>query len=169
MTTKNKVKLDFISWQEFERILVKLIKDIKTSGTCYDTVLAISKGGLIPGVTFWHRLNIENFQIVSIKRNVANAPYTKKIPPIIEPFEYKKLKNRKILIVDDIAGTGTTLLELTKILKKNGIFDFDILVLVKFNGDYSPPPTLLIKFFGKVCKNWVIFPWEKQPNLKSDT
>jgi len=145
------------------KIIKKIIDEIKKKNLHYDAILAISRGGLIPGVVLSHRLEIKNFQIVEIKRHESNKPYTKKIKPIIRNPKYEKLrKAKRILIVDDIAGTGGTLIKLIQKLKRKNISNFDIFVVVKFNGSYSPPPSLDIKFFGKICRNWTVFPWEKQ-------
>ncbi len=155
-----KNKYDLINWSELERIINKFIKIERARP--YDSILAIAKGGLIPGVMLAHRLEVKDFHIIDIKRNSSSEPYSKKITPIFQNFNYNHLKNKNILIVDDIAGTGQTLIELKNKFNENGIINYEVFVVVKFDGDYSPDENLKINFFGKVCKNWVIFPWEKQ-------
>ena len=139
----------------------KTLTAIKKKNISYDAILAIGKGGLVPGVALAHRLNIKKFYVINAKINKKNIPYSKKQKPKFEKFDFKTIKGKKILIVDDIAGSGKTLEALVEKLKRNKIKNYHIFVVIKFDGDYRPPDNLPITYYGKVSKDWVIFPWEK--------
>jgi len=164
----DKTKFDIIEWKEFDNIINEFVKLKKEER--YNAILSISKGGLIPGVALAHKLGIKEFYVIDIRRNSSEEPYSGKIPPVFQDFDYGQLKGKKVLVVDDIVGTGKTLLELKGKLSAANITNYGIFVLVKFDGDYSPDKSLKLDFFGKICRNWVIFPWENQPcQTKSHT
>jgi hypoxanthine phosphoribosyltransferase len=75
---KTKVK---ISWQDFEDMAHKLIKDIKSSKNKFDGIYGIPRGGLILAVYLSHQLNLP----------ILAAP------------------TKDTLIVDDISDEGKTL------------------------------------------------------------
>ncbi|NQV19697.1 MAG: phosphoribosyltransferase [Armatimonadetes bacterium] len=155
-----KIQYDIITWHDFNSIISTFVDSIKEDK--FDAILTIAKGGLIPAVALSHKLNIDDFNITRIRRNLSNEPFSGKIPPLVDKFDFAKLQGKRILIVDDIVGTGETLKKLIEVLKSNNIIDFKIFVLVKFVGEYSPDGTIDNYYFGKICNNWVIFPWEEK-------
>jgi len=155
-----KTKFDYVSWNEVLKFTKDFAMRVKRDKKKYDVILAISRGGLIPGVILSHYLNIVNFNVVRIKSNKSEEPFSGKIKPIIKGLNIRALKNKKILLIDDIAGSGQTLIKLSCLLKRYGITNFDTFVLVKFRGVYTPPKKLKLSYFGKICRHWTIFPWE---------
>lgn len=149
--------------QNLSKLLKRSLIKLKKQKIKYDAILAISRGGLVPGVILSHRLEIPNFQITIAPTHRSNEPFAKKFRPVVQYLNRRALKGlKKILIVDDIAGTGRTLFELIKNLKNQNGPKFDIFVVIKFKGKYSPPASLKLKFIGKTSKNWTVFPWEEQ-------
>ena len=75
-----------------------------------------------------------------------------------------ELNNKKILIVDDIVGTGETLRSLKKVLEKYKPLELKTAICYKnkINWDKHNKEDSdgLIDFLGKEVEGWVIFPWE---------
>lgn len=105
-------------------------------------ILAIPRGGLIPGVILSHRFNVPLVITNSHKR----------VPKKIE-----RLGNR-ILIVDEIADTGDTLLRVKRQCLEKGYAtgsDIKIAVLCVKPWSVVEPDFVVMK-----TDHWVIFPWE---------
>jgi len=75
----------FISWEEFDRMLLQLIDKIKEGGCKYCGVYGIPRGGLVLATCLSHRLNVP---LIFDKNDVTN----------------------EVLVVDDISDNGTQLL-----------------------------------------------------------
>lgn len=114
--------------------LHNLISQLTESGEQFDVVLAIARGGLVPATYIAHALGVSN--IVSCKS----------IPPSFS-------EDTRVLIVDDIADSGTTLMQLTDSM----VNKYRVATIFKrFDTVYEPD------FYGQEIKhkNWVTFPWE---------
>ncbi len=86
-----------------------------------DLIVAIGKGGIIPAVFIHQKLKIPIETIWINFRDETNKPIRKE-PILIKKL--KKIKNKKILLVDDVSRTGKTLEKAKKILKGNKIKTF---------------------------------------------
>lgn len=105
----------------FKKIIDK-IKKIKFEK--FDLIIAIGRGGIIPASLAADRLKIDMFVLWLNFRDKNNNPKYKS-PKLTKKFNFK-LKNKKILLVDDVSKTGKTLEKAKKILKGNEIKTFVI-------------------------------------------
>lgn len=122
----------------------KIIEKIKKiSFEKFDAVVAIGKGGIIPASLAADKLKVDMFVLWLNFRDEYNRPKYKS-PRLTKKFNIK-LKNKKILLVDDVNRTGKTLEKAKKILKGNKIKTF----VINGDADYS-----IIN--SKEC---VRFPW----------
>jgi hypoxanthine phosphoribosyltransferase len=158
---KKTSKFERLNWLEFEKIIQQTVKKIGRQGIKYDAIMGISRGGLVPGVLLSHRLGVKNFQIAKVVSYKFDAVSSGKVKPKIEYLDYKKIKRgQRILIADDIADTGETLAVLMDELKRQTKAKFDIFVVTK-SAKLRLPPSLKLKFIGRISHRWVIFPWEE--------
>lgn len=88
----------------------------------FDLIVAIGKGGIIPAVFLHQKLRIPIKPIWINYRDETNKPIRKE--PILIKTNKLKLKNKKILLVDDVSRTGKTLNKAKSILKGNKIKTF---------------------------------------------
>lgn len=99
----------------------------------FDLIVAIGKGGIIPSVFIHEKLKIP-IEIIWINfRDETNKQVRKE--PVIKIInkKLKKIKNKKILLVDDVARTGKTLKKAKTLLKGNKIKTF----VVNGKADYN--------------------------------
>lgn len=110
----------------------------------FDLVIGIADGGLVPASLIAYKLKT-NLNIIKISfRNETNTPLYNE--PIILS-EVKGIKNKKILVVDDVSVSGKTLEKARQLLAGN---DVKTLTL-KGNADYIIFPEI------KDCVKW---PWK---------
>lgn len=143
-----------LSWRDVEKYCNKIVEEVKKSEVVYDTVLCISRGGLIPGAMISYILGAVNVVSVSVQtRDGEEDTYNK---PFIPYYA-------NVLVVDDINDSGKTL-ELVKEL----LNDSD----VKEEGDGIIEYCSLVKKEQSKFKKgiygyntdslaWVVFPWDK--------
>jgi uncharacterized protein len=143
-----------ISWKRFDSIANKLVMKIKQSNNKYDTIICINRGGLVIGRILSDYLNLP-LGIISAKCYDIGAkkPQSCLINPNISII--KKI-GKKILLVDDLIDSGTTMIKIFNHLKKRfPKSNIDVAVLYKtkestFNPDY----------FVEFKKDWIVFPYE---------
>ncbi len=142
------------SWQDIDELGEKLVNAIRASGFKPDYLVGITVGGLVPLALLAKGLGINNIITVSAnsydrkKQKVLNITYLPKID----------LSNKKILLVDEIAGTGETLKQISRIFiddYKVGVLKTAVMIVSREECTFRPDFSVL-----EVSK-WIVFPWEK--------
>ncbi|HJN62729.1 MAG TPA: phosphoribosyltransferase family protein [Candidatus Paceibacterota bacterium] len=144
-----------LTWNDIEGMTDELATKIKASGFKPDYIIGLATGGLIP-LYFLARKLENNRNILTISVNSYDKD--KKGDLKISYLPEIDLSNKKILLVDDIAGTGDTLKEILNILvDKYKVGELKIVTMVVLKDSTFYPD-----WYG-VEKNedWVVFPWDK--------
>lgn len=147
-----------INWNEIDCIC-KNFNKLNTQN--FDCIVAITRGGLVPSVILSHLLNIRfvyPLQVYETKDDTVNSLKSK--PVFGENIDFKCLKNKKILLVDDIFGSGATLnFVINSLLKySTKIYSFVCVQnLNNYDSKYNLP-----NYIGKKVNGWVVFPWEEE-------
>lgn len=145
-----------ISWEDIEKMTSELADKIKASGFKPDYLIGITTGGLIPLYFLIKKLNIYNILIVSARSYEKDRQKELKIDYLPEI----DLTGKKLLFVDEITDTGTSL---------KGILDAAI-------NKYKPGEIKTASLAVNVtnCKlypdfyvmaepsQWIVFPWERE-------
>lgn len=147
-----------ITWEQFSQHMENIGEIIDDD---FDTILCITRGGLIPAGMMSYQLGIKD--VVNIK--ISSYEGTTQGELSIEKLskkEIKKLKNAKnILVVDDIVDTGDTLGELFDYLYND--VDPDVGDKCSVFSVVTKNPTYNDYFIYNMedRKEWVVFPWDK--------
>ena len=133
MNNMNKINLDFNG-------IIKKIKQIDFGKV--DSVVAISRGGIVPGALIANLLKVD-FHIINInfRDDCHNEKYD--TPKLLNKIDFDT-KNKNILLVDDVSRTGKTL-NFAKELLNTNVRTF----VINGTADYS-------LYDYKEC---LIFPW----------
>jgi hypoxanthine phosphoribosyltransferase len=145
-----------VPWSEIEKLVKSLAKQINKK---YDVIIGINRGGLIPSVMLSH--------LTKIRHGVTT----------IESYQGKKKSRQhktslhismigelgptsRVLLVDDIADSGESLIEVIKVLHKLGCTEGNVdTATLHYKAQSKFKPT----FYGKEVPNydWLNYPWEK--------
>lgn len=163
---EQKNKINIIEWNKINQIVSKLSNDIKQKYEP-DIILSVVRGGMIPSVMLSHQLNIREVENIVIKETINDSINAiKNIPQIDENNNLDKIKNRKVLIVDDIVGGGETLRKLKDYIKRYNPKEVKtaICFINKINWDKQNKESYenTIDFLGEEIEGWVVFPWEER-------
>jgi hypoxanthine phosphoribosyltransferase len=97
----------------------------------FDLIVAIARGGIIPASFIQQKLNTP-MKIIEINyRDDSHKPRYDE-PQLLENLDFK-VKDKKILLVDDVSKTGKTIQKAKEQLKGNSIKT----CIVNGNADYS--------------------------------
>ena len=112
-----KVNAKLVSWDEVTEWCRKLAEKIKESKYRPDVIVAIARGGYAPARLLCDFLGIENLLSIQSQHWTEAAISSGKA---VLKFAYKiDMSERKILIVDDIADTGKSIITARKFIEKN--------------------------------------------------
>lgn len=153
------------SWADIEKIIKRELKRIRND-EMPDFIIAIQRGGFIPSVILSHALNIREIIPLDVKITVDDSVNSKKIQPtLLHNPDIEKIRDKKVLIVDDIAGSGTTYKRVYEYLMSYCPARIKSFVCVvnrdNWNKANCEPPQKLITYLGEEIQGWVEFPWEK--------
>lgn len=147
-----------ISWDKFQKATEELADKIKTSGFKLNYIIGIANGGLIPLALLAKRLDIQNILTVSAssyeKREQRGLTITY-LPEV-------DLTGKKILLVDEIAETGTTLKKVSEAIAekyKAGEIKTATVAINKNKCDFLPDFYVIE---SEKADDWIVFPWEKE-------
>ena len=149
------------SWAEITGLTSEVAAKIEKSGFYPDAIVAVSRGGLVPGrlvADFLHVKNVlaikaDHWGITASKDGKASISYG--INPALD------LSGQKILIVDDVTDTGESL-ELCRrhVLEKNPADVRTATVYHLSHSKYKPD------YFGAEREwAWIVFPWNRTEDL----
>ena len=148
----------YMSWEKLGRYLDDLHNQVIESGYEPTCIIGIHRGGLVPATFFSNRLNLPNYKLLRILRNLSNTRYSQRATPKFGWIAPDSLiKGELVLLVDDIAGDGGTLVLALEKLYQLEPAAIKTAVLVKNVHAQTEPD------YSAVCvDDWVVFPWENR-------
>ena len=112
-----RVRCKLVSWDEIVEWCSKLAEKIKESGYKPDVIVAVARGGFTPARLLCDFLGVENLLAIQSQHWTEAAKMAEKA---ILKFPYTvDLSGKKVLLVDDIADTGESLLLAKKFILEN--------------------------------------------------
>lgn len=123
---------------------------------CPDAIVAIARGGLVPGVWLSHQLGLP---LITMTWQLRDGKIRESLP-----YYYPGASN--ILLVDDINDSGVTFTEiLDDVVSKQGATVANVRKRIKTACLYERSTS---KFRADFVSNkinsddWIVFPWEKE-------
>ena len=154
LPSKERFRCEILSWNRVVRDTIKLSKSIIDSGFKPDIVVAIGRGGYVPARILCDYLLIRDLTSIKVEHWGSAATETEKA--VIKFRLCTDIKDKSVLLVDDITDTGDTLRVSLKYLKDFGPKTIKTAVLIHKTCSVIVPDY----FISKIIKwHWVIFPW----------
>ena len=140
-----------VSWDTYHDLARKLAATILSHSAKVNQIIAISRGGLTLGhiLSDFLRIPVATFAIQSYSDIQKQGELT-----ITEPLK-TRINGKHVLLVDDVADSGKTLIRAKKYL--NRFKPASILVVTMF---YKPHSTYRPDFFAQNTTKWILFPYE---------
>lgn len=145
-----------LTWDAFGEAARDLARDILADGFSPEVVVAIARGGLIPGGAVAYALGAKNCGALNVEfytgiGTVLDAPEL--LPPHLD-LEY--LEGRRVLLVDDVADSGRTLKLAVELLRDRGAIVRSVTIYTK------PGSIALPDYSWRETDLWIDFPWSAQ-------
>jgi len=147
------------TWERIYELLLDLASQIRRVGFKSEIIVGVARGGWPPARIISDLL--ENPDVADIKVEFyLGVAETKGEPVITQPVS-ASVKNKKVLIVDDVADTGKSLALVKEHLKEKGASDIKIATIY-----YKPWSIVTPDYFGRKTSHWIIFPWERKETVR---
>jgi hypoxanthine phosphoribosyltransferase len=154
MTEYKYYSLDKI-WSMIYR-LGKIVKGFNPA-----VLIGMSRGGLCVVRVLSDFLDNPNVFIIRT-RYYKGIESTERKLEIPQDVEEELLRNKKVLIVDDVADTGTSISAVLNLIKKKGASETKTATL-----HYKPWSKVKPDYFIEETEKWIIYPWEIHETIES--
>jgi uncharacterized protein len=147
-----KIKL---TWEDVDFLTNIVSESISKKNIKFNTIVALGRGGLIPGAILSYKLDIKNLQNLGINTRQEDGQY-------VETLIYQRPTiTGNVLVVDDINDSGKTF-EAVNLLIKSEYPDIGELLYCSLTTRYNTNFNENI-ISGKIINtsDWLVFPWDK--------
>ena len=152
-------KYEAPSWDYIYELCIQVADQIRRSGYEPDLLVAISRGGWIPGRVLSDLLENPNIATIKVEHYI-DIYKTHAKPEITHPIPIE-VKRKRILLVDDIADSGKSLKLVKEHLAEQGAADVKICALY-----YKPWSIVTPDFSARKTDAWICFPHEIYETIK---
>jgi uncharacterized protein len=141
----------YVSWPEYGNLAEALAEKVRSSGTKFDLVVGIARGGLPVAMVVADHLDVR-IDFINVKSYVGIGE--RGTPRILSTLT-EEIGGRSVLIVDDLVDQGDTMEVVREYLLERGPKRLEVAVLFK-----KPWTKFEPDFYLEVVDRWVVFPFE---------
>lgn len=147
------------TWDELHALAFEMARQIRAADVSFDRVVTLAKGGWPMSRSLADFLEISEVQSLGISfykgvdERQAKPTMYQKLPVSIE--------GEHILLFDDVADTGESLLFALDYLKQKGAASVTTATIF-----YKERSRIVPDFFSALAAEWIIFPYELVETLK---
>ena len=152
---------EYVSPQKIMDMSYELGEKIKKSEFEPEILLGISRGGLCIVRFLSDLFNISEIYIIRVV-HYKDIEKRKSEPKLLQDVDESLLRDKRVLIVDDISDTGKSLKYVTELIKKKRVKEFKTATL-----HYKPWSEYKPDYFIEEINKWVIYPWEVGETIRS--
>lgn len=163
--SRGPIRHELLTWPDIDKLIDVLIPQLRTVAS-YEALLMITRGGLVPGGLLSEALNINyvltaavNFPAEQGRAQLAAWPSFLQFP------DDALISGRRLLIVDDVWGSGRTSTAVKGRCEAAGATAFTC--VFHFNPYRSLFSRAEPNFYGAITDAHIIYPWEVDRGLKN--
>jgi len=154
------LKFEIPTWDKIYEFLLSLAEKIREDKFKPDVIVGVSRGGWPPARVMSDLL--ENPEIANVKAEFyLGVAETKGEPLITQPVSVS-VRDKEVLLMDDVADTGKSLGLVRAHLKKKGATEVKIATIY-----YKPWSVVIPDYYEKETTSWIIFPWERKETIRN--
>lgn len=153
---------EVLTWETFGHAARELAQQVYDSGFRPDVVVAIARGGLVPGGAVAYALGTKGVGTLNVEF-YTDIGQTLADPRVLPPLmDTSDLPGAHVLVVDDVADSGRTLALVMEMLSAQGAEARSAVLFTKPRSIVRPD------YSWKDTDLWITFPWSDQPAIGSD-
>jgi len=149
---------ELITWEEVSKLIEHLIPQFHVE---FDAMVIITRGGIVPGGMLCEALNIRNVLTAAVDFPFESRRDQAKLlawPKFIQFPDEEQLVGRKVLIVDDVWGSGRTITAVRGRVAAAGSAPFTC--VLHYNPYRNLFGNLRPDFYAAITDAYIVYPWE---------
>ena len=152
------MRREMVSWDEVERLVDHLINQFDYE---FDAMVMITRGGIIPGGMLAEAMGMSQIltAAVDFPAEIERKPETLLVWPQFLQFpEDDLLRGRRVLVVDDVWGSGRTITAVKNRVSAAGGMPFTS--VLHFNPHRNLFGAVRPDYFAASTDAYIVYPWE---------
>lgn len=150
----------YLSWDDVSRLVDRILPQVTGP---FDALIAITRGGIIPGGLLSERLRIRQVFIASVHFFRAEEQ-TLNWPIFLQFPDDSLLHGKRVLVVDDIWDSEITVTSVReRVVQAGG--EAVTLVLHYRPSSSTPEANQVPDIYGEQTEDYIIYPWEAERGL----
>ncbi len=141
----------YISWAEYGNLAEALAEKVRSTGKAFDLVIGIARGGIPVAMVVSDHLEVK-IDIINVKSYSGIAE--RGSPQILSTLT-ESVKDKSVLLVDDLVDQGDTMSMVKRFLSEQGPKTLETAVLFKKPWSKTEPD-----YYLEVVDKWIVFPFE---------
>ncbi|MAS32801.1 MAG: phosphoribosyltransferase [Anaerolineaceae bacterium] len=154
---------EVLRWADVDKLIDMLIPQLRAAGP-FDSILMITRGGLIPGGLLAEALDIQHVLTAAVDFPATESAGLLAWPTFLQFPSSSLLFERRTLVVDDVWGSGRTSSAVKGRAQSAGSTPFTCVL------HFNPYRSLFSKaepdFYGAVTDAYITYPWEVDRGLR---
>lgn len=162
------MRRELLSWEDVDLLIDHLVPQFDDE---FDGMVIITRGGIVPGGLLAAALDLENILTASVDfpaeaemNAMRNHSKYMVWPEFIQFPAQDVIEERKILIVDDVWGSGRTITAVKN--RVSGLGGYPFTSVLHFNptrnlfGKHRPD------YYAATTDAYIVYPWETQRGME---
>jgi len=148
------LSFEVLDWNGIYDGCIELADQIKKNGFNPEVIVGVARGGWIPARILSDLLG--NTFVASIKVEFYTGVAETAKKPIVSQQVSTSVAGKRVLVVDDVADTGESLVTVRQNLLSRGASEVKIATL-----HYKPKSVLRPDFYVRETSAWIVYPHER--------
>ena len=161
------MRREILSWEEVDKLIDHIIPQFEAE---FDAMLIITRGGIIPGGLLAESMEIQDVFIASVDFPAEIDRDKAKLFAWPKFFQFPTdtlLEGQRILIVDDVWGSGRTITTVRNRVSAAGGLPYT--AVMHFNPHRNLFGTARPDYYAAITDAYIVYPWELDRGLDKVT
>ena len=145
----------YLTWADVDQLVSSVMPRLLDRE--YDVLIAITRGGIIPGAIIAERLQIQQVLVASVDF-YEDETYSFDWPVFMQFPADSFLRGKQVLIVDDIWDRGKQIVSVAERIDQAGGRPFSVVLHYKRHRSQFPDKEPNV--YATETQDWIIYPWE---------
>jgi uncharacterized protein len=152
------MRREVITWNDVDRLIDHLIPQLEGE---FNAMVMITRGGIIPGGMMAEAMQLERIFTASVDFPAQMEAEQKKLlawPKFIQFPEEGQTRNNRVLVIDDVWGSGRTVTAVKNRISSSG--GVAVTCVLHFNPYRNLFGTARPDYYAAITDAHIVYPWE---------
>ena len=152
------MRREVITWNDVDQLIDHLIPQLEGE---FHAMVMITRGGIIPGGMMAEAMHLEKIFTASVDFPAQMEAEQKKLlawPKFIQFPEEGQTRNQRVLVIDDVWGSGRTITAVKNRISSSG--GVPVTSVLHFNPYRNLFGTARPDYYAAITDAHIVYPWE---------